>query len=259
MKNKEFEKLICKNTVEPSTSLKDEIIKSSKDVEVEPVYIQTKRTPVLKRFALVACSLVILVAGTLSGVGLYGENFMQVQVEVNPSISMTVNRFGVVNGVEYDNDSAKTCFEDLDLKGESVKTAVKLLTNRLNEQGYLTQDGQMFINCSSDKKDVSEELKQLHQIAKGEVVNLGYSTQVLKGIHKADLEQMAGQAYELGVYLTKYILIEMICANTDYTKTQLKDYTLTGLLAIISQENLTDKLEEISTNWDLNLYIKSII
>ena len=96
-------------------------------------------------------------------------------------------------------------------------------------------------------------------IAKGEVVNLGYSTQVLKGIHKSDLEQMAGQAYELGVYLTKYILIEMICANTDYTEQQLKSYTLTELLSIICQANLTDKLEEISNNWDLNLYIKSIV
>lgn len=36
MKNKELEKLICKKTIEPSTSLKDKIINSSKDVEVEP-------------------------------------------------------------------------------------------------------------------------------------------------------------------------------------------------------------------------------
>ena len=174
-------------------------------------------------------------------------------------VSEDILLLGVVNGVEYVNDDAQVCFGDLDLKGKNVKTAVKLLTNRLNEQGYLTQDGQMFINCSSDKKDVKEELNELHQIAKGEVVNLGYSTQVLKGIHKSDLEQMAGQAYELGVYLTKYILIEMICANTDYTEQQLKSYTLTELLSIICQANLTDKLEEISNNWDLNLYIKSIV
>ena len=147
---------------------------------------------------------------------------MQVEVEVNPAIVMSVNRFDVVNGIKYKNEDAQNCFGDLALKGKDTKTALSLITKSLDANGYLTQEGRMFINCSSSKVDVSNELTQLHSIAKGEVHALGYSMQVLKGVNKADLEQMAWQAYEIGVYLTKYLLIEMICQNIAYTQEQLK-------------------------------------
>lgn len=81
----------------------------------------------------------------------YYQYFMRVDttifLDINPSMTMTVNRAGQVLKVEGNNADAEAALAGTDLKGKRTREAVEEILRVLHEQGYLTeQDPTMLLS-----------------------------------------------------------------------------------------------------------------
>ncbi len=62
-----------------------------------------------------------------------------VYLDVNPSVTIDVNRLGRVVSAEADNEDGRIILDDMDLRGTDVDVAVNALLGSMVKQGYLSQ------------------------------------------------------------------------------------------------------------------------
>jgi len=98
--------------------------------------------------ALAAC-LVLAVLG-LAGFGAYTTNTAYVDIELNPSITLGLNRFDVVIGVWANNADGQAVLDTTALRGRSYRQALVLLTENATFQSFLDEDSFLVISLASD-------------------------------------------------------------------------------------------------------------
>lgn len=83
--------------------------------------------PNRKALAAIAACLVLLLFGALGGYRLYYTGTALISVDVNPSIELTLNRFGRVLSAAHYNVEGEDALAGLDLKGKSYEEALEAL------------------------------------------------------------------------------------------------------------------------------------
>lgn len=156
MKNKAIEKILSKsNSIIPSSSLKEKIIKECSSYLPET---KKKRNYLsLKRVVAFATMFVILLTGVFTGVGLYNENYESIYIDVNPSIELVVNRFNVINEINYLGDDAVETFSNVDLKGKKLDNVLNIVMETLDREGYF-EEAEMYISVSSERGEKANKL-----------------------------------------------------------------------------------------------------
>lgn len=101
---------------------------------------ETKKSRSLPKAVLSAAAALLLIVGAAGVYKSMSAVDYVVAVDVNPSVEMTVNGFGRVNGVTLKNDDAEALIDESELKGKSVSDAVDTLTKKLCGNGYLTEN-----------------------------------------------------------------------------------------------------------------------
>lgn len=95
-------------------------------------------TSELYRMILVGAA-AVLVIGVLS----YYQYFIRITtticLDVNPSVTLSLNRMGDVRRAEANNPEAETILTQVDVKGEKVSTAFEVMFRQLREQGYINE------------------------------------------------------------------------------------------------------------------------
>lgn len=156
---KEIEELLQSNiAAEPSSQIKEEILKNISTIKPLPGKKATLFTKKIKRLGLSLAVCVIIFICCLGGGYYYGADYQSVYIDIDPSIELVLNRFNKINDVICYDEEAKQLLEDVQLKGKKLDCGVRLIIDRLEEENYLTPDAELQISASSKKIDDTKEL-----------------------------------------------------------------------------------------------------
>lgn len=106
------------------------------------VYMKKKRVT-YKRFALALAAFTIILFIGIFSYNLYFSKTAYIDIDVNPSIELTLNRFDRVIGAHAYNDDGQKLLDAVDIQHMTYKEALGILIDQMAEKGYL-QDTSLF-------------------------------------------------------------------------------------------------------------------
>ena len=110
----------------------------------------------LAGLAAAACFVLALVG--IGGWQLYSQPTAYVGIEVNPSIELGVNRFGVVVSQDALNDDGQELLDQVNLTGKGFSDALEALEQSEVFAAYATDDAFVAVSVSSDDEAQESEL-----------------------------------------------------------------------------------------------------
>ena len=237
MTDKDFEKLFRESEeIKPRADLKNEILGKVKQEMATTAIQKEKKSPRISPFAkrlmpIAACFVFvfILIGGML---GLGNENYQTVYIDVNPSVALNVNRFGMVSSVEYLNEDAEKALNGIKLKGLSAEDALEKMITAYDENGYFDSNAEIYISAVSEKNKNADKLfAKLSERAEKIRGNRNYSVNTTK----LTTEDRA-EADEYGISPGKYrIISEIIEKHPNYTVEDLKDKSMAELKELLTK------------------------
>ena len=135
-----------------------------------------------------------------------------VTIDVNPSISLSVEG-GVVTGATAYNDDGQTLLLGVDVTGLGVEQAISVLTTALADAGYLTGDGEeepvliITVSGNESEQEDGEVAKQLCEFAQEALEGRELNCRI-GAVQVSDEDVAAAQAY--GISVGRYLLFEYI-------------------------------------------------
>jgi hypothetical protein len=123
---------------------------------------QKQKRPVKKLAVSFAAFFLILFTGMLS-YNFYFTESAYIDIDVNPSMELTLNRFNRVIDTRAYNDEANELLLAVDLKHKTYEEAVQLLIDKMIESGYLADDG-LFTATLLAARNEDELLLSLQQV-----------------------------------------------------------------------------------------------
>ena len=113
--------------------------------------IRVRQKRLLRRVAAVAaCVFLLLCAGVAVPFAVGNAEAGRMTMEINLGVEYLITRNGKVKSVRFLNDDAEYSLEEVELKGQSLKTAVALTIAAYKAVGYM--DGNDTVLISFDKK-----------------------------------------------------------------------------------------------------------
>ena len=194
-----------------------------------------------KRVIVIAVLALLVVAG-VGTYGVWNENRVTsiVQMDVNPSIELQVNRDGdVVRAVALNADAEKI-LEGMKLKGADADTAVNAIVGSLLRHGYVDEvANSILLTVEDENTERGARLKQelteeINEILSGAAINAAILSQ--------NMEESAIPGAE-GISQGKATLIQNIVdANETYDAQELAKLSVNELNLIISnsKNNVSD-------------------
>ncbi len=245
MKNKDFEKLFGSvQPVLPSRELKDRVIESSAKIPVIQEKPINKFFLFVRRYGVALGMLVLTLVASLTVFGFYSESYYEVYIDVNPSIEVNVNRFGVVSRVDLLNDDAEDCLKGIDLKGRKPEEAITVIATVLSENGYFGEDSELFISGYSESfSGIEQTVGALYYRLTDLTEQQGYGVEVFTGAFTKEQREMAAKS---NLSPLKYSIIsELLELDDGYTMRELSDFSMarlnelyTTLSAYISEDDI---------------------
>lgn len=171
MENRMIERHL-KNTVEKITpdvysEIVDECGKWSPTAEI-PVDISGLKKKNPRRYVrqLAAAAVLVLILG-IAGGNYWMKAETVVSLDVNPSVSLALNRMERVVRAEALNEDGKVILGDMDLKGTDGDVAVNALIGAMLKEGYLSEmENSVLLSVVNDDSEKGSELQQklLHSV-----------------------------------------------------------------------------------------------
>ena len=228
-----------RDAVEHATPDKLQQILSSCDQQKGPVITMTnpKKRNWTAPLIAVAASLVLVMGGVFG----YGWHTVRavdsrITLDVNPSISITVNSKERVLNVDALNDDAAAIIGNMDLKGTQLEVAVNALIGSMMQNGYL-DELQNSILVSVENSDNAKALALQQKVT--DAINAPFAATGLEPAvlsqsvtDDAELEKLASQN---GISTGKAALIQTIMAlDPTLTAENLSALTVNDLSVILN-------------------------
>lgn len=123
---------------------------------------QSKKALPFKRLSLAIVIFILAIAGSFHSYGLYTTEAAYLDIDVNPSIELTLNHFDqVINAYAY-NAEGKRILNEVNLKNKSYKDALTELIAEMKKQGYVDNSGLLIATLQLDNAKVEKaKLKEL--------------------------------------------------------------------------------------------------
>jgi len=248
---KDFENMFKSvKPVMPSDGFKEKVLSSARRVPIIENKPINRFGVIMRRYAAAFAVLCLTLVAAVTLLGFYGENYYEVYIDVNPSIEVSVNRFGVINKVNYINADAKNVFKDVELKGKKPEEAITDITYALDKGGYLKNDSELFISgYSGADADVNKIVEALYYMVFDISEEKGYGATVLTGKFT---EEQRKEALSKNISPLKYSLITSLLAlDDDYTMENLAYLSmgeLNGLYSALSSILSKDIIEAARKN-----------
>ena len=184
-----------------------------------PVPMPAPRRPVWKPLA--AAAVFVLLLGGIFGYRALDQSVCTVIVDINPSVTLTVNRLGRVKAVNTGNTDAAALLADTDLQGERTQDALGTLTDALVDADYLTDaDNTLLVTVEDASAARAQKLgKAVYDAAQASAQQRQFSAAVLCQ-QAADAEQMRTDADAWQVSPGKAALAETIALQTQLDTAQ---------------------------------------
>lgn len=233
MKNKDIEKLLREDKAfVPNNNLKEKIMHEAplSQVQHKEKNKSFNNRLVWTKLVAVAASFVLVVAIALTVGLLYIDDYQTIYMDVNPSISLSVNVYGTVNKIVTFDDELNIA-EELNVKGKNVEKAVENILSYYNEKGIL-DDAEVFFSIKGEKnsKKIMDKIcKKAEQYSTATGINFDICKQKLDN---QDIEN----ATKLNISPGKYKVInEILKIDNSYDIEQLKHKTMKELNAILKR------------------------
>lgn len=128
-------------------------------------YLQKKIQPKeksYKRFVIVAVAFVLILITGLFSYTQYTTEAAYLDIDANPSIELTLNKYDRVIGVYAYNADGEEILEKVDVKNKSYQDALKVLIDELFAQGYIS-DSELF-TATLQTRNKQTEQEQLNAL-----------------------------------------------------------------------------------------------
>lgn len=195
----------------PSPELKAKILErvaTAEPVEHTDTVVKKPRFRYMKQMIAAAAVFVLMLTGTLCGIGFYNEAYESVYIDVNPSVEIVLNRFEKINDVIYHNEDAERVFSELDLEGKKVNDGICMIIDKLSDENYIKDEAEVFITAASEKnKELEAFLEGIIATAKSYSDEKGYSASFSS---QTMTKEEIKEAHENGMSPARYKLIEFI-------------------------------------------------
>ena len=194
--------------------------------------IRVRQKRFLRRVAAVAaCVFLLLCAGVVVPFAVGNAEAGRMTMEINPGVEYLITRNGKVKSVRFLNDDAEYSLEEVELKGQSLKTAVALTIAAYKAVGYM--DGNDTVLISFDKKlsenaglkeTVAEDVRRTLEKSKS-VHTVGYAVET-------DDAETAALAEKYGISQGKAKLVGDAAKNSDLPVEDIVNLPLDELVGL---------------------------
>ena len=215
----------------------------------KPAAVAIRKNTFIKRFAVAAACLIVLVLG---GLGVYGYNMnfttvTEISFDVNPSMTMTLNGKGRVRSVTANNADAQRVLEGLDFEGSTYEVAANAIIGAMLRTGYLSELSNSVLVSVNDSR--SQRSKTIESNILAEIQRI-FTLENFDGAiicqSVTDNGRLQALADEYGITIGKANLIEKII-NTQSAAGLQTVYTFRDLAGLTINE-LNVLAESLSVN-----------
>ena len=218
----------------------DLIADAEKDIAVKKNYGFAKLGMAAACLALIVC------AGIALGIARGGAAVGAFTMDVNPGVEYTVAKSGVIKDVRFLNDDAENALCGVDLKNQSVVTALTRTVDAYKTCGYM-ENGEAAVLISFDSRiDGNSELKEaLSAEIKGALEQTGAVGTLVFHSENADNAEAAELAKQLNISVGKADYILAVSNETGLSADEVALMPLDELLN--HQENADPDTKRIIT------------
>ena len=220
----------------------EESERAPRPVEVQPRPAEAPRPRrSMPRLLAAAAVFVLLLRGGILGYCAMDASRCIVTVDVNPSVSLTVNRFNRVKEVTPGNEDAQALLDGVDVTGMRLRSALEKLTALLMENDYLSgTENAMLVSVENAAAGRSEAL------CKRVVASVGETTKEKLFQPAVLCQQISGEndlqsvAETLHVSVGKAALAEALAAQIEGSSAErLSTLPIRELLYLADAEGVT--------------------
>lgn len=105
--------------------------------------------PLISKLSLTACLVLIVGSMIVSGYGYYQHPVNYLDIDINPSLELEINRFDRVVRVNYFNKDAENLIDEKLLRGCNPEEAVTLVLEAASESGYISEGKTSVVSLAS--------------------------------------------------------------------------------------------------------------
>ncbi|MBF7097374.1 anti-sigma factor domain-containing protein [Alkalibacter mobilis] len=141
--------------------------------------IKVKKSPKFIGWVSAAAVFVMML-----GVGLfeYSTPYYYLSMDVNPGVVMEVNRFERVIGLEAVNEDGEMVIEQLQLKNKNAEEAVQMLFESIDDSGYFSEGGNVYIGATSENQEKALNLaNELQEVIEEKIEENDVKAEVFSG------------------------------------------------------------------------------
>ena len=201
--------------------------------------IRLKRKRIVQRIAaLAACVILVLCFGVITPFAIGNIEVGAVTMEINPGVEYVIARNGNVKAVRFLNDDAEKLLEEIELKGQSLKSALSITVAAYKAAGLMESNDTVLISfdqkLSGDaklKESVSEVVKEALEKTK--------SVHTVVYADATDNDETAAIAKKYGVSRGKAQLIADAKKNSSMSEEEIANLPLDELVGLQKNVNST--------------------
>ena len=216
----------------------------SKLKEERVIRVEERKNRFNLKMMKLASVFIFLLVLSVSCIIAYNYEYEVVTIDVNPSVELKVNVFGVVTKVNYNNEDAYNTFKSANLKNKNINDAIVNCYEKLYDNGYLASDNNMIIISGYNKNEEydSKKLDEFNQIIEKENEKRNVICEVVKNVVTEEKKQ---RAKDNNISVGKLELIEKILEKSeDLNFDELKD---------LPMKDLKDKFNEFKNKIENNI------
>lgn len=175
-----------------------------KEKTMRAIRHKARKKPVIARLAA-ACAMIclLLMGGIFSR--LYTNPYAYVDLDVNPSIELTVNRYGRVIGLSSYNAEGAELVADAHVRNASLSDAISRMLDAMFINGYFGRDG--LVSVTVQTQDANAEVNLLGAIESSVAAALlSHHANVPMDIYVVS-QQTKSEAHEKNMSPAKYLAI----------------------------------------------------
>ena len=194
-----------------------------------------------KRLLAAVAACVLLAGAVLGGFG-YRDSFTVasvIDIDVNPSIELKINRRDRVLSAEAFNDEGAQVLEGLSLRNAALDDAVASLVRSMAQKGFVVDESGILVTVQNNDEDKTADLRRQINTGIGEVlaehdINASIVHQLLTALDEA--KQFADK-HGISTGKAAFIL-EMVQRAPDLNADKLAKYHFAALASVADQKGI---------------------
>ena len=201
--------------------------------------IRLKRKRIVQRIvALAACVILALFVGVITPFAIGNIEAGTVTMEINPGVEYVIARNGNVKAVRFLNDDAERLLEEIELKGQSLKSALSITVAAYKTAGLMESNDTVLISFDKKLSDDAKLKESVSEVVR-EALEKTKSVHTVVYVAATDNDETAAIAKKYGVSQGKAQLIADAKKNSGMSEEDIANLPLDELVGLQKDVNST--------------------